>query len=176
MRPTERHDFTETRWAHSLHRFVSPPVENLSKIGQKIGEDIVLTQSRPCAKLSLFKTNTRPSGTRKLEREKQMKPTKVFGIEIHRTPSGDQSGHGKVLLVLDHERRRLLKEKMGRDIMGESLWVKNLQGAPGISYHAADADVDVWYHGDLGIEVKWAELTHPAPKADREEIYSNDDH
>ena len=50
-------------------------VENLNKSGSKISADIVLTHTRLCAKLSLFTTNTRPSGTRKLEREQNMKTT-----------------------------------------------------------------------------------------------------
>ena len=57
---------------------VSPPVENLNKRGPKISEDIVLTQTRPCARLShVAKSYNRPSGTRQLEREQNMKLTLV---------------------------------------------------------------------------------------------------
>lgn len=82
MRPTERHELSATRWAHSLHRLVSHPVENLNKRGSKISEDIVLTQTRPCARLShVAKSYNRPSGTRKLEREQNMKTN--FSYTLH---------------------------------------------------------------------------------------------
>lgn len=55
-------------------------VENLNKRGSKISEDIVLTKTRLCAKLSLFTTNTRPSGTRKLEREYMTRDQREAGL------------------------------------------------------------------------------------------------
>lgn len=57
-----------------LQRFVSPPLQNANKTGLKINALSVLTQTRPCARLShVAKSYNRPSGTRKLEREQTMK-------------------------------------------------------------------------------------------------------
>ena len=70
-----------------VQRFVSPPCQNLTKpnkTGHKIIANNVLTKRPLCAKLSLFKTNTRPSGTRKLEREENMKTTATVSENLLR--------------------------------------------------------------------------------------------
>ena len=55
-----------------------------NKNGLKIIANNVLTKRPLCAKLSLFKTNTRPGGTRKLEREENMKTSDLLAkIETH---------------------------------------------------------------------------------------------
>jgi hypothetical protein len=51
-----------------------------NKIGLKIIANNVLTEMPLCARLSLFKTNTRPGGTRNLERENMTRDQREAGL------------------------------------------------------------------------------------------------